>query len=162
MSFRPFGDVKVPLTKERALASGGAWEVGALLVVNATGEYEEAGADPATINAISLVPAGADTTAAFGSTAGFNITNRKEFPANKIQGMSPLSGTGLWTADYVGSLPAAETGQFGVVRDTDGFWKVDFNEITALVVNYVRNLNASPELVHRVVVTFIPSVVGAP
>lgn len=159
MSFLPFGDVKVPLTHERALASGGAWEMGALLVVNGNGEYEEAGADPATVNAVSLVRAGADTTYAFGGTAGFNITNRKEFPTNKIQAMSPV---GLWTADYVGALPSPDNaGQFGVIRDTDGLWKVDFNEITALVVNLVRNLNTSPELVHRVLVSFIPSVIGS-
>ena len=60
-------------------------------------------------------------------------------------------------AKYVGTLPAVDGGSYGVVKDTDGQWKVDFTDTTATRVKLVGRLTGSPENQAQVLVAFIPA-----
>jgi hypothetical protein len=70
------------------------------------------------------------------------------------------SGFGDDAAGFgVGTLPAADGASYGVVRDTDGRWKVDFADTTNLVVRLVGRRTDAPENVRKVEVVFLPAVV---
>jgi hypothetical protein len=71
-----------------------------------------------------------------------------------LQVVSPKPDV-LFRAKYVGSLPAADGGSYGVVKDSDGFWKVDFTDTTATRVKLVGRLTNAPENVPEVLVTFL-------
>ena len=63
----------------------------------------------------------------------------------------------LFRARYTGTLPAATaigTG-YGVVKDSDGIWKVDFSDTTADRVMLRKILDAAPEEIPEVVVEFL-------
>lgn len=141
----------IPPTVERALASGYAEAQGAPLVVNGSGEYAACGADPAQIAAIALTPGGSDTS-------GFNILGTKEFPPGYMQGINVADGV-LFRAKYVGTLPAADGADYGVIRDSDGIWKVDFAEVSNVVLTLVGRLTDSPEDQPEVLVRFLPGIV---
>lgn len=147
---------KIPLTVERAIASGYAEAEGALLLINATNKFEACGADPALIAAVALTPGGADTS-------GFNILGRKEFPPLFMQGIS-LAGE-HFIAPYLGTLPANPGGTYGVVRDSDGVWKVDFTDDVNVVLTYTRIPTFDPGsadgsgLNQLVIVEFLPTVI---
>jgi hypothetical protein len=138
---------------ERTIGAGYAALYGALLVVDGTGNYAEAGADPATINAVALTRGGADTS-------GFAIIGRKEFPSNKVQGVNP-SGR-KFRAKYLGTLPANSGSTYGVTRDTDSYWKVDFSKTgaTARVTLISLFLTGAPELVNEVLVQILDANIG--
>lgn len=135
---------------ERPLAAAYAEEQGALLVVNGSGQYAACGADPALIAAVADTPGGTDAS-------GFNILGHKEFPAGYMQGINIRDR--VFRAFYVGALPAADGGQYGVIRDSDGFWKVDFNEVDNPVLVLVGRLTASPESQAEVLIKFLPAVI---
>jgi hypothetical protein len=135
---------------EYPLAVGYAEAQGALGFINSSGQFEACGADPALIGGVANTPGGPDTS-------GFNILGRKEFPAGYMQVIA-LKGR-RFRAPYVGALPAAYGGQYGVIRDSDGVWKVDFNEVANVVVNYVPpSLTESPLSQAEVICTFLDSV----
>lgn len=152
MSFIPATSFaqSVPRTIERGIATGYAGNKGALLVLNGSNEFAECGADPTAVAGVAVGAGGADTD-------GFNITGRKEFPALKLQAYWPGNGQ-LFLARYVGTLGTPGT-QYGVVRDTDGLWKVDFAETTTDVVMFHKSLNVSPESQPLVLVSFVQSIV---
>lgn len=156
MSFQPAfpegGPGGVGRVVERDIAASQAWNVGALLLVDSNGAFAECGADPAAIAAVALAPTGADTS-------GFNILGQKAFPPGKMQAAT-IKGR-HFTAKYVGSLPAADGGLYGVVRDTDGLWKVDFSETTATRLKLVGRRTTSPENIARVIVEFLDANVQA-
>lgn len=127
---------KIPLTLARPIVAGYAEAQGAPLIVDGTGNFAACGADPDTIAAISLTPGGADTS-------GFNILGRKEYPALEMQGIS-IRGSQRFLAPYMGALPAVVGGAFGITRDVDGVWKVDFNKADKNVVIYRDNPVRSP------------------
>lgn len=135
---------------EKALAAAYAEEQGALLVVNGSGQFAACGADPAQIAAVANTPGGTDTS-------GFNILGKKEFPAGYMQGIA-IKGR-QFRAFYTGTLPAADGGQYGVIRDSDGFWKVDFDEVVNVVLVLRGRLTAAPESQAEVLVEFLDSIV---
>lgn len=137
----------VPHIREKVVATGAAFEEGALLLVDANGLYAECGADPAAIAAVAESAFGADTS-------GFVRTGKKEFPPGYMQA-SLVANEQPFHAEYVGTLPAANGGSYGVVRDTDGKWKVDFADVTATRVKLVNRLTDSPENRNRVEVVFL-------
>jgi len=150
MSFRlakTQGDSGPELT-ERDLASGQAFAQGALLVVNGSGQYAECGADPASIAAVAATPCGPVATPAF------TMLSKQEFPPGKMQGI-PLDDFLTFRAQYVGTLPAANGGSYGVVKDSDGKWKVDFTDTTNTRVKLVGRLTDSPENLPEVLVKFL-------
>lgn len=138
---------------DRDIAASQTWNVGALLLVDANGAFAECGADPAAIAAVALAPQGTDTS-------GFNILGTKAFPPGRMQAAT-IGNQRHFTAKYVGTLPAADGGLFGVVRDTDGDWKVDFTETTATRLKLVSRRTQSPENIARVVVEFLAANVQA-
>lgn len=158
MSFFPAhpDGVAVGMVVTRAIAATQAWEAGALLIQDTDGNFAECGADPAAVAAVALAPTGADVSPSV--TAGFNILGQRAFPPGFMQA-KPVQGLVPFLARYVGTLPAADGGLYGVVRDTDGLWKVDFSEIVAQVVKLVDRRTNSPENMALVEVTFIPDVV---
>lgn len=141
---------KVTPVVELAVASSQAWEPGALLVKNGSGIWAECGADPTSVAAVALSGYGADSS---GFTYG-----RREFPPGMMQG-AKVQDEISFLAKYVGTLPAADGASYGVVRDTDGQWKVDFSDTTNLVVRLVGRRTNSPENVAKVEVVFLPAVV---
>lgn len=127
----------IPRVKERALVAGSAFKIGALLLINGANEYAECGADPASIAAVSQSGAGA-------STETGNRTGKEEFPPGFMQGIL-VQDEVEFRSKYVGALPGAIGGSYGVIKDADGFWKVDFNETVATRVKYIRSYATSPE-----------------
>lgn len=140
------GAAGVPRIVTRALAAAQAFNVGALVLVDANGNFAECGADPAAIAAVALAPAGSDSS-------GFNILGTKSFPPGYMQGCC-IKGK-AFSAKYVGSLPAADGGLYGVVKDSDGDWKVDFGETTNTRLKLVDRRTNSPENIGRVIVRFL-------
>lgn len=138
---------------ERPLAAAYAEEQGALLVVNGSGQYAACGANPALVAAVANNAGGTDTS-------GFNILGKKEFPAGYMQGINIAEGR-RFRAFYVGALPAADGGQYGVIRDADGFWKVNFNDAVNVVVTLIGRLTNSPESQAEVLVKFLPNIIQA-
>lgn len=132
---------------ERNLAAGSAFNQGSLMLINGSGEYAECGADPAAIAAVAATPCGADTS-------GFNILGRKEFPSGKMQGIS-LTVDRLFRAKYVGALPGANGGLYGVVKDADNDWKVDFAEVVNTRLKLIGRLTNAPENIPEVLVVFL-------
>lgn len=137
----------IPRVKEKALAAGAAFKLGALLLVNASNEYAECGADPALVAAVSETGAGASTEIG-------NRFGKEEFPPGFMQATA-VQDEVEFRAKYVGTLPGAVGGSYGVIRDTDSFWKVDFAETVATRVKYVRSLALSPENLPEVIVSFL-------
>lgn len=148
MSFQlahPDGD-HVPRVVTKPLAAAQDFLEGTLLLEDANGAYAECGADPAAIAAVAPNGAGADTS-------GFNILGKKEFPPGYMDGIAVKGQT--FSAKYVGALPAADGGSYGVVKDTDNYWKVDFNEVVNTRVVLVGRRTTSPENIARVLVRFL-------
>jgi hypothetical protein len=135
---------------EKALAAAFAEAQGALVVVNGSGQFAACGADPALVAGVTNTPGGTDTS-------GFNILGSKEFPPGYMQ-VIPARGN-LFRAPYVGTLPAADGGEYGVIRDSDGIWKVDFDELAAPVVVLAGRLTDDPEDQPEVLVRFLDSVI---
>lgn len=140
-----------PKIREKAVAVGQVFSLGALLLVDSNGAYAECGADPAAIAAVAESDFGPDLS-------GFNRLNVSGFPPGYMQATS-IESEQAFHAEYVGALPAAPGGSYGVVRDTDGRWKVDFGETTATRLKYVKPWGEAPLNRNRVVVIFLPSVV---
>ncbi len=120
-----------------------AEQQGALLVDDGSGNWAVCGANPALIGGVAATPGGADTTSLAG-VGGFNIRGRKEFPNNTMQAYLTQSFE-RFRAKYVGAAPANTGGTYGVVRDTDGFWKVNFADTVNARVKLIGLQNASPE-----------------
>lgn len=137
----------IPRVLERPLAAAQAFRQGALLLLDASGNFAECGADPAAIAAVSLTGAGADTS--IGSRFGV-----VEFPPGVMKGEA-VQDEVVWRATYTGTLPAADGGSYGVVRLTGGDWVVDFTDTTATRVKLVGRLTNSPENVPEVLVQFL-------
>ncbi len=139
-------DGAVPRIVERALAAAQTFNRGALVLADASGNIAECGADPAAILGVAENGAGTDTNI-------FNPLRSKAFPPGKMQ--VTLARNQIFSAKYVGTLPAADGGVYGVVRDTDADWKVDFTDTTATRVKLVGRMTTSPENQNRVKVRFI-------
>jgi hypothetical protein len=137
----------IPRVRELPLAAGSSFPLGSLMLVNGSGEFAECGADPAAIAAVSESGAGADTS--IGSH--FGIAN---FPPGKIQGTA-VQDEVVFRATYVGSLPAADGGSYGVIKDATLGWSVDFAEVAATRIKLVGRLTNSPENVPEVLVVFL-------
>ena len=149
MSFSPsrYPAGMIPRTVNRPLASGASGKRGALLLMDANGAYATCGADPASIAATAATDYGSDTS-------GFNHTGSKNFPPGYLQGHAIEAGQ-LFKAQYVGTLPAAAGGSYGVVLDSDGLWKVDFAETTNTRLKLIRLLTDSPQNRPEVEVEFL-------
>lgn len=141
---------QVPRIVERPLASGASFPQGSLMVVNGSGQYAECGADPASIAAVSATACGTNAT-------GFGWNTKHEFPPGYMQGIN-IGPDVRFRAKYVGTLPAADGGNYGVIKDSDGQWKVDFADTTATRVKLVDRLTDSPENIAQVIVTFISNI----
>lgn len=145
-----------PLTIELAILTGYAENEGALLTTDVNNNFVACGADPAQVAAIALTPGGADTS-------GFNILGRKEYPPNTMQGIA-VNDSVRFLAPFLGALPAVPGGAFGVTRDVDGTWKVDFNKPDKPTVTYLGNPVKSFETAGTgqnslVEVVFLPGIV---
>jgi hypothetical protein len=117
---------------------------GALLIDDGSGNWAVCGANPALIGAVALTPGGPDTTSLAG-VGSFNIRGRKEFPNNTMQA-TPVEDYTLFRAKTVGAAPANPVGSsYGVVRDTDGFWKVNFADVVNTRFKVTGYQNVSPE-----------------
>lgn len=136
--------VSVPRIVTKPLAASQAFLEGALVLLDSNFACAECGADPAAIAGVALSGCGADSS-------GFNILGKKEFPPGYMQILT-LSAEVPLSCAYVGTLPAADGGSYGVVKDTDGYWKLDFAETTAAQFKLVDRLTNSPENIGRVIV----------
>ena len=144
-------NARVPRVVTLDLADSQAFKVGALVVKDTDGLCAECAADPDMVGGIALAPCGTDSS-------GFNILATLEFPPGKMQ-VEALEADSVLTCEYVGDLPAADGGSYGAIKDTDGKWKLDFNETTAALFVLVGRRTDSPENIARVVVKPIPSII---
>ncbi len=126
---------KLPLSIEKALASGYAEAQGALIIADNTNKWAACGADPTSIAAVAVTPGGTDTS-------GFNILGHKEYPPGYLQAW-PIRGV-QFLAPYIGTLPTTPGGTYGVTRDSDGVWKVDFSKDLNGILTYLDIPNKSP------------------
>lgn len=140
-----------PRTRELPVAPSQAFYRGALLVRDSNGAWAECAANPASVGGIANSDFQADTT-------GFSHLGRSEFPPGYMQA-TEVSDEQPFLVKYVGTLPAADGASYGVVRDTDGLWKVNFANTTNLVVKLLDRRTNSPENVGLVEVVFLPAVV---
>lgn len=153
MSFRPavLHSQSIPPAIEKDLVAASDLLPGALVLRNGSDEWAECGADPASVAAVAVTGGGADTD-------GFRLPANREFPPGRLQAI-PIQATKRWTAEFVGTKGDIGT-SYGVVKDSDGQWKVDFAEVTALVVVFVSDdLDEDPLDSNRVVVEFLDDVV---
>lgn len=147
----------IPGTVEKPVAAGADFSAGALLVEDANGAWAECAANPTAVAAISEHGFGADTT-------GFTPLGRTEFPPGFALG-TPVQDGQKFHAQYLGALPAAPGASYGVTRDTDGTWKVDFGKNagvagSVLVVKLVSlEWTEAPINRNRVTVVVLDSVV---
>lgn len=133
----------------RPVVAAGVWELGAALLINAAGEWAECGADPALIGGFSEHAVGT------GSGALYPV-GTKEFPPGKC--IASLAEGNIFSADYVGTLPANAGGSYGIVKGADGLWRVDFAETVntrVLLVSIDEEL--APTNRHRVQIRVLPA-----
>lgn len=137
-----------PKARELPLASGSAFLRGAAMLKDANGAWAECGADPAVIGAVAESDCGPST--AVGAHFG-----TKEFPSGYMIGML-VQDEVAFRARYIGALPAADGGTYGITKDTDGLWKVDFGKTGASArVKLTGRLTDSPLNVPEVLVVFL-------
>lgn len=136
-----------PRVREKPLAAAAAGFRGALMLRDANGAWAECGADPAAIGGVAEADFG--PTTAIGAHFG-----TKEFPPGFMV-CTLVQDEVAFRARYVGTLPAADGGSYGVVRDTDGLWKVDFTETVATRLKLVNRFTNSPENLPEVEVVFL-------
>jgi hypothetical protein len=134
----------VPRIVQKPLAGGYAALEGALILADASDNFAECGADPTSIGAVAVSPGGTDAS-------GFVRFGKKEFPPGFMQGIV-WDPNYIFSARYIGGLPAANGANYGVVRDTDLYWKVDFTDTTATRCKLVDRRTTSPENIARVLV----------
>jgi hypothetical protein len=137
-----------PKIREVALAAGASGKRGALMLLDSNGAAATCGADPAVIGGVAESDYGTNSS-------GFNHLGVDGFPPGYIQ-LCSIADNQPFRAKYVGTLPAATGGSFGVVLDSDGLWKVDFTETTATRVKLVDlRLTESPLNQGEVEVVFL-------
>lgn len=141
-----------PLVRELPVKAAEVWPRGSLVLQNASGEFEECGADPVLVAAVTL--------SGYGNTLSFGMLRSDGFPTGRCQGVW-VGNRQAFRAKYVGTKPAAPDGtKYAVVVDSDGLWKVDFSDTSHDVVEYVRDLEAENlGIVGEVLVVFDPAVV---
>lgn len=99
------------------IATNAAWRSGSLLLVNGSDQWEECGADPALIGGVALDEVG-------DGVGPLVPTGRREFPLFNAGAIVVTPDT-LFSGPYVG---VPQIGNYGVVKGTDGIWRVDFTE----------------------------------
>ena len=139
----------IPRIVEKALAAGAAGVRGALMLIDGSGNAAECGADPAAIAAVAEHGFGARAT----SGLTFHTLNTKEFPPGKVL-LCPVQDQ-VFSAEYTGTLPAADGGSYGVVRGADSQWRVDFTETVNTRLKLVGRYTDSPFNGNRVKVRFL-------
>lgn len=132
---------------ERDIVPAAAYLQGALLLVNGSNQFAECGADPAAIAAVACTDVGPDTS-------GYNRLGQKNFPPGRVQGIQ-VTRERLFRALYVGTLPSVDGGSYGVIKDSDGKWKVDFAETVNTRLKLVGRRTNSPENLPQVIVKFL-------
>jgi hypothetical protein len=148
-----FGAVQPTVEKPMSLPLTYAEDLGAPLIDDGFGNWLVCGPNPPLIGAIALTPGGIDATSLAG-VGGFNIRGRKEFPNNTMQA-TLVQGNKRFRAKYVGTLPATPGGSFGIIRDVDGTWKVNFADNVNTRVKYLGGETALPEGQPVIFVTFL-------
>lgn len=137
----------------KPIVAAGAWLEGAPLVVDANGNYAEAGADPALIYAFSTHDVGT------GSGSLYPV-GTKEFPPGKCIGVRAEDN--LFAPMYTGTLPANAGGDYGVTKGADGIWRVDFAKTGASARVRLVSIDwtTAPLSVGKVLVRVLPANVG--
>ena len=139
----------IPRGRELNAAAGLSVNVGALVVLDASFNVAECGADPVSIAGVTEGEYGTSTNPLYGTLGA------RGFPPGKIV-ITAVQDEVVFHASYVGTLPAANGASYGVVKDADGDWKVDFTDTTATRVKLLqREWTQSPLNVPRVLVSFL-------
>jgi hypothetical protein len=134
--------------RELPLAAASAFLRGAPLLKDANGAWAECGADPALIGAFAESDCGTNA-------GGFSHFGTKEFPPGYMVG-TLVQNEVVFRARYIGTLPAADGGSYGLTKDSDGLWKVDFSKTTTTArLKLVGRLTNSPENLPEVLVVVL-------
>lgn len=153
---------RMALVREADVADDQAFFRGAPLVINGSGQFEEAdGGDYAyngPIDAIALARYGVDRTVPYEGTPSFDITGGFGMNPGRMQGVVVVRGDRRqwFSAEYEGALPAVIGGVFGIIRSADNVWRVDFDNTDDEVVR-VESLAWTQDPINkrRVVVSFV-------
>jgi hypothetical protein len=138
----------IPRVPERPATAGSNWLRGAAILVNGSGEFAECGADPAAIAGF------AENNFGTTSSSIFNPFGKDGFPPGYAQVAAAFHR--YFRCRYIGTLPGAVGGTYGITRDTDLLWKTDFSKSAANQrVKLIRFLTTSPENLPEVVVTVL-------
>jgi hypothetical protein len=153
----------VPLVKNLEVAEGEAFHKGALLIENEYGEWQEVASDAydkyqGPIDGTALCRYGIDGTVPYDGAPSFDILGGFGFPPGNVPAAVVVQGDRekWWDAEYVGTLPTVVGGSYGVIRGSDGKWRVDFADTTTAVVRLESLVwSDDPLNKNRVVVSFL-------
>lgn len=130
---------KIPPTIERAQTAAYDELQGALVFVNAADEFEACAADANVIAGVAISAGGpVDGTS-------FTILGENGFPTGYMQAYAIARGV-KFIAPYVGDLPAAPGGEYGFIKDVDGVYKIDFNDVINVCLKYLGVPDLRPDL----------------
>lgn len=138
----PAGGTSSPSVQSCLYTTGQTFLKGAVLIWAAAGTVSEAGADPvANVAGVALDPAG--------SKPGFNPANsnqvlqvtgiQQEVSVALARGSTVFSGRGTQIAggDPFTPLVTHINEEYGLVKDANGLWAIDFDEVTAKSVRII-------------------------
>jgi hypothetical protein len=151
----------VPLIKTIPVAADESFFKGALGTENEYGEFEELddyGLGAGEVEYVALMRYGVDTLEPYEGAPSFDILGGLGMPPGFIQVLvvTPGNRKDFYDALFVGDLPEVTGGTYGVVRDTDNRWKVDFDNTTDGIVRLESIEWAQAPLGKgRVVLTFV-------
>jgi hypothetical protein len=138
----------IPVAKDRRivqydLASGQTFTKGALVVLNASEEVAECGADPTSVLGIAAEPAGSDPESATKILVCVAEANRRFW----------IEGDNAPTMDDVNQ-------EYGAAKDSDGYWYLDGTE-TGTTVFYVHTVDTERNLYEVSILTDVAQISAA-
>lgn len=117
-----------------------SFEIGALGTLVDEEFVEATSPDPDTVTHVAQAPYGVPTVAPTFDGFGL-IGNQRGFPPGRVV-VSEAAEVKYYRAQFLGDLPADRGGLYGVEKDVDGLWKVNFATVVGdLVVKYIRPID---------------------
>jgi hypothetical protein len=138
----------IPVAKDRRivqydLAASQTFKKGAAVLLNASEEVAECAADPTVVLGFAAEPAGSDPESATKVLVCVAEANRRFW----------IEGDNAPTMDDVNQ-------EYGIAKDSDGYWYLDGTETTATVF-YVHTVDMERNLYEVSVLTDVAQISGA-
>lgn len=130
--------VAAPRIREKDVAAAESWPGNPPVYMDSNGKWAQCGADPAVIAGVACTAYGDDVS-------GFNPLGVKGFPPGRCQ-VTLAGDEQQFHAEYVGTKPSVAGGSYGIVKGSDGFWRVDFTDTTNTRVVYDGDYITDPSV----------------